>query len=56
MALGLDSGAAFGGSEHERARAAVAGTGGYEPPRVEQVLTPAGLEREILYAGAPATE
>jgi hypothetical protein len=24
---------------------------GYEPPRVEQVLTPADLEREILYAG-----
>lgn len=25
--------------------------GGYEPPRVEQVLTPAELEREALYAG-----
>ena len=25
---------------------------GYEPPRVEYVLTPADLEREILYAGA----
>jgi hypothetical protein len=24
---------------------------GYEPPRVEQVLMPAELEREILYAG-----
>ncbi len=24
---------------------------GYEPPRVEHVLTPAELEREILYAG-----
>jgi hypothetical protein len=24
----------------------------YEPPRVERVLTPAELEREILYAGA----
>jgi hypothetical protein len=24
---------------------------GYEPPRVERVLTPAELEREILYAG-----
>jgi hypothetical protein len=23
----------------------------YEPPRVERVLTPAELEREILYAG-----
>ena len=23
----------------------------YEPPRVERVLTPAVLEREILYAG-----
>ena len=27
--------------------------GGYEPPRVEQVLTPAELEREVLYAGDP---
>ena len=26
----------------------------YEPPRVEQVLTMAELEREILYAGAAA--
>jgi hypothetical protein len=24
---------------------------GYEPPRVERVLAPADLEREILYAG-----
>jgi hypothetical protein len=24
---------------------------GYEAPRVERVLTPAELEREILYAG-----
>ena len=24
---------------------------GYEPPGVERVLTPADLEREILYAG-----
>ena len=23
----------------------------YEPPRIERVLTPEGLEREILYAG-----
>ena len=23
----------------------------YDPPRVERVLTPAELEREILYAG-----
>ena len=28
---------------------------GYEPPGVEQVLTPAELEREVLYAGVPAT-
>ena len=28
----------------------------YEPPRIERVLTPAELEREILYAGAPATD
>jgi hypothetical protein len=27
------------------------GSVGYEPPRVERVLTPAELEREILYAG-----
>ena len=26
----------------------------YEPPRVERVLTPAELEDEILYAGAPS--
>lgn len=24
---------------------------GYEPPRLERVLSPADLEREILYAG-----
>jgi hypothetical protein len=24
---------------------------GYEPPRVERVLTPVELEREIVYAG-----
>ena len=24
---------------------------GYEPPRVERVLTPAELEQEIVYAG-----
>ncbi len=29
---------------------------GYEPPRVERVLTPADLEREVLYAGPPATD
>jgi hypothetical protein len=27
----------------------------YEPPRIEQVLTPEDLAREILYAGPPAT-
>ncbi len=27
---------------------------GYQPPGVEKVLTPADLEREILYAGADA--
>ena len=26
---------------------------GYQPPRIEQVLTTAELEREVLYAGAP---
>jgi hypothetical protein len=26
---------------------------GYEPPRVEKALTPAELEREVLYAGTP---
>jgi hypothetical protein len=29
--------------------------GGYERPRVERVLAPADLEREILYAGVPPT-
>ena len=28
---------------------------GYEPPRVERVLSPAELEREILYAGIRIT-
>jgi hypothetical protein len=31
----------------------------YEPPRVERVLTPAELEREVLYAGlvvSPGTD
>jgi hypothetical protein len=27
----------------------------YEPPRVEKVLTPAELEREVLYAGDQAS-
>ena len=27
----------------------------YEPPRVERVLTPAELEREVLYAGDSET-
>ena len=26
----------------------------YEPPRIEQVLTPDDLEREVLYAGGPS--
>jgi hypothetical protein len=26
----------------------------YEPPRIERVLTPEDLEREVLYAGADA--
>lgn len=25
----------------------------YEPPRVEQALTPAELQREIMYTGGP---
>jgi hypothetical protein len=28
---------------------------GYEPPRVERVLAPADLDREILYAGSAPT-
>ena len=28
---------------------------GYEPPRVEKVLSAAELEREVLYAGDAAT-
>ena len=31
-------------------------SGGYEPPRVERVLTPAELEHEILYAGSPQSQ
>jgi hypothetical protein len=30
-------------------------TVGYEPPRVERVLTPGELEREVLFAGQPTT-
>jgi len=26
----------------------------YEPPRIERVLTPEDLEREVLYAGVTA--
>ena len=32
-------------------RPEVATEEGYEPPRVEQVLTPAELEQEVRYAG-----
>ena len=28
----------------------------YEPPRIEVVLSPAELEREVLYAGRPSTQ
>ena len=28
----------------------------YEPPRVESVLTPEKLEREVLYAGSISTK
>lgn len=29
----------------------------YDPPRVETILTPEGLEREVLYAGgSPSTD
>jgi hypothetical protein len=28
----------------------------YEPPRVERVLTPVELEREIVYAGTPQSQ
>jgi hypothetical protein len=31
------------------------GTPGYEAPRVETVLTPDAIEREILYAGPTGT-
>jgi len=27
----------------------------YEPPRIEKVLTPEDLEREVQYAGIPST-
>ncbi len=39
------------GNQHERVRPR-----GYEPPRVERVLTPAELEREVLYAGHTTAE
>jgi hypothetical protein len=26
----------------------------YEPPRIEQILTPEDLEREVQYAGVPS--
>jgi hypothetical protein len=29
---------------------------GYEPPRVERVLAPVDLEREVLYAGEPSPD
>ena len=29
---------------------------GYEPPKVEQVLTPTELEQEIRYAGATTAD
>ncbi len=29
---------------------------GYEPPRVEQILTPAELIREVQYAGVESEE
>jgi hypothetical protein len=28
----------------------------YEPPRVEQALTPEDLEQEVLYAGEPTAD
>jgi hypothetical protein len=30
--------------------------GPYEAPRIETVLTPEDLEREVTYAGTPSTE
>jgi hypothetical protein len=27
----------------------------YEPPRIDRVLTPADLEREVVYAGGTVT-
>jgi len=40
------------GADAHAANRAKQGTYGYEPPRVEQVLTPADFEQEMLYAGA----
>jgi hypothetical protein len=28
----------------------------YEPPRIERVLTPEDLEREVQYAGVPTVD
>jgi hypothetical protein len=38
-------------SENERARLPRRVPAKYEPPRVEQVMGPRDLEREVLYAG-----
>ncbi|HEY7140484.1 MAG TPA: hypothetical protein VIE44_10320 [Methylomirabilota bacterium] len=38
----------------EREGTSSPGPDGYEAPAVEQVLSPADLEREILYAGQDA--
>ena len=41
------------GSEPARPGSTWDGPAGYEPPRVERALTPAELEREIVYGGIP---
>jgi hypothetical protein len=41
-----------GERQREVAEPAASRPTGYAPPRVERVVTPAELEREILYAGS----
>jgi hypothetical protein len=42
-------------TQTDRDRAPEEAPAGYEPPRVERVLSPVDLEREVLYAGDEVT-
>jgi hypothetical protein len=43
------------GTEGSRTQAGSGPATGYDPPRVERVLEPGDLDREVQYAGPPAT-